>query len=102
MAVYKDKTPTKDGRCWFYKLRFDELDGRHTQKRSKKYATKKEAEDAEFEFKLKLHSHENQSNMTFKEMIQIFIDYKKDKVKKQLIIIMVINEFTLNHYIILN
>lgn len=82
MGVYKDKRVTKDGRCWYYKLRYDELDGSHAQKRSKKYATKKEAEDAEFEFKLKLHNHENQSNMTFKDMIYIFIDYKKDKVKE--------------------
>lgn len=82
MGIYKDKSPTKDGRCWFYKLWYDELDGSHVQKRSKKYATKKEAEDAEFEFKIKLHNHENQSNMTFKDMIQIFIDYKKDKVKE--------------------
>lgn len=42
MGVYKDKSPTKDGRCWFYKLWYDELDGSHVQKRSKKYATKKE------------------------------------------------------------
>ena len=82
MGVYKDKRVTKDGRCWYYKLRYDGLDGSHAQKRSKKYATKKEAEDAEFEFKLKLHNHENQSNMTFKDMIYIFIDYKKDKVKE--------------------
>lgn len=82
MGVYKDKRVTKDGRYWYYKLRYDELDGSHAQKRSKKYATKKEAEDAEFEFKLKLHNHENQSNMTFKDMIYIFIDFKKDKVKE--------------------
>ena len=82
MGVYKDKLPTKDGRCWFYKIWYDEIDGSHVQKKSKKYATKKEAEDAEFEFKLKIHNHENQSSMTFKEMIQIFIDYKKDKVKE--------------------
>lgn len=82
MGVYKDKRITKDSKCWYYKLRYDELDGSYAQKRSKKYATKKEAEDAEFEFKLKLHNHENQSNMTFKDMIYIFIDYKKDKVKE--------------------
>ena len=82
MGVYKDKRVTQDGRCWYFKLRYNELDGTHTQKRSKKYATKKEAENAEFAFKMKLHSNENQANFTFEDMMNLFIDYKQDKVKE--------------------
>ena len=26
MGIYKDKVPTKDGRCWFYKIWYDELE----------------------------------------------------------------------------
>ena len=54
MGVYKDNRPTKDGKIWFYKTQYDDIDGTHKTKKSGRYATKKEAEDAEFEFKSKL------------------------------------------------
>ena len=82
MGIYKSKASTKDGRCWFFKLRYIGIDGVATQKQTKKYATKKEAEAAEFAFKMKLHSNENQSNFTFEDMMNLFIEYKKDKVKE--------------------
>jgi len=82
MGIYKAKTSTKDGRCWFFKMRYIGVDGIATQKHSKKYSTKKEAETAEFSFKMKLHNNENMSNITFEEMMNLFIDYKKDKVKE--------------------
>lgn len=47
-----------------------------------RYATKKEEDDAEFEFKLKLREYENTNNVTFEEMIRMFIDFRKDKVKE--------------------
>lgn len=56
-------------------------DGTHKTKKSGRYATKKEAEDTEFEFKLKLREYENTNNVTFEEMIRMFIDFRKDKVK---------------------
>ena len=59
MGVYKDNRPTKDGKMWFYKTQYEDIDGTHKTKKSGRYATKKEAEDAEFEFKLKLREYEN-------------------------------------------
>ena len=50
MGVYKDNRPTKDGKIWFYKTQYEDIDGTHKTKKSGRYATKKEAEDAEFEF----------------------------------------------------
>lgn len=82
MGGYKSKMGTKDGRCWFFKIRYINIDGTSNQKHSKKYATKKEAEPAEFAFKMKLHNHENQSTITFEEMMSLFIEYKKNKVKE--------------------
>lgn len=42
MGVYKAKEgKTKDGRIWFYKLRYQDMDGRNKQYKSGKYATKK-------------------------------------------------------------
>jgi integrase len=82
MGIYKDKEVTKDGKQWFFKIRYDDIDGSHKQKRSGRFATKKEAEEAEFNFKLRIHNHENQSTMTIEEMMNLFIDYKKDKVRE--------------------
>ena len=45
MAVYKDNRPTKDGKIWFFKTQYEDLDGSHKTKKSGRYATKKEAED---------------------------------------------------------
>ena len=46
MGVYKAKEgKTKDGRIWFFKLRYQDMDGRNKQYKSGKYATKKEAEE---------------------------------------------------------
>lgn len=82
MGVYKDNRPTKDGKIWFYKTQYKDIDGTHKTKKSGRYATKKEVEDAEFEFKLKLREYENTNNVTFEEMIRMFIDFRKDKVKE--------------------
>lgn len=81
MGIYKDKEITKDGKQWFFKIRYEDIDGSHKSKKSGRFATKKEAESAEFAFKLKLHNHENQSTITLEEMMNLFIDYKKDKVR---------------------
>lgn len=54
-GVYK----TKDGKIWFYKTQYEDIDGTHKTKKSGIYTTKKEAENAEFEFKLKIREYEN-------------------------------------------
>ena len=82
MAIYKAKEKTKDGRCWFYKFRYLDLDGRKKQAHSGKYLTKKEAEAAEFAFKMKLRNRENQEDITFEEMINLFIENRKETVKE--------------------
>ena len=47
MGVYKAKEgKTKDGRVWFFRVRYQDMDGRRKQYKSGKFATKKEAEDA--------------------------------------------------------
>lgn len=75
MGVYKAKSEkTKDGRVWFFRVRYQDIDGRNAQYKSGKFATKKEAEDAELEFRLKIHRHENMDKITLDEMIDIFIE----------------------------
>ncbi len=83
MGVYKAKEgKTKVGRVWFFKLRYQDLDGRNKQYNSGKYATKKEVELA---FRMKLFNHENQDKITLDEMIDLFVDKRTLSVNKQII-----------------
>lgn len=80
MAVYKSKKTTKDNRAWYFSTYYVDLDGINKKKKSKKYNLKKEAEEAERIF---LMSYKEQSiqKITFKELIEDYINYQKDKVK---------------------
>lgn len=82
MPVYKSKEITNDGRCWYFRSRYMELDGTKRQFHSKKYLTKKEAVEAEATFLLKAKTEANVSNINFKQLIDIFVAYKNDKVKE--------------------
>ena len=93
MGVYKAKSgKTKDGRVWFFRVRYQDIDGRNAQYKSGKFATKKEAEDAELEFRLKIHRHENMDKITLNEMIDIFIEHLKSLLNIKL------KDFNINHY----
>ena len=82
MPVYKDENPTKDGRQWFFRTRYKDLDGTKKQYHSKKYATRREALDAEAEFKIKALEEANVSTVTFKQMIELFIEQRSSIVKE--------------------
>ena len=81
MAVFKQEK-TKDGRCWFFMIRYTDLLGNRKQKKSQKFLTKKEAQDAERAFLIKLEKGETISDMTFKELYDAFFEFKQKKVKK--------------------
>ena len=53
MAVYKNKNPTKDGRCWYFKVYKKDFEGNNKAFKSKRYLTKKEAIDEKALFILK-------------------------------------------------
>ncbi len=81
MAIFKAKDKTKDGKQWFFRVRYLDLSGKRTQYKSKKFFSRKEAQDEEVKFKYSLNQKEATSDMNFKELIGVFMDYKKDKVK---------------------
>ena len=63
MGVYKDNRPTKDGKIWFYKLQYQDIDGTHKTKKSGRFATKKEAEEEALEELLReMESKENEES----------------------------------------
>lgn len=81
MGVYKYNRATKDGMIYFLKHTYEDFDGTKKAKKSGRFATKKEAEEAELEFKMSLHEQANQNDMTFEEMIELFLNFKRKRVR---------------------
>lgn len=80
MTIIKGN-PTKDGRIYSFKVRYTDLSGESKQYLSKKYALKKEAQDAERKFMLSLTDKVDKVNITFKDLMLEHQNFKKDKVK---------------------
>lgn len=79
--VDKEHT-TKDGKRWYYYVRVTLANGPKKPYKSKKYATKAEAQKAEREFLNKVDKREyNPTDMTWKDLYDEFYEYKSDKVK---------------------
>ena len=78
----KPKDWTKDGRKWIFQTRYTDLSGNVKKYKSKKYYTKKEAQEAERVFFLELDKYRPDNDMTFRELYLAFYEYQKDKVKE--------------------
>ena len=76
MGVWKAKEKTKDGRCWYYDVK---IEGKRYK--SKKYATKKEAQEAERALYDEQNNMGDQTKMTLKDLFEDHYNYQKDKVK---------------------
>lgn len=84
MSVYKSNSPTRDGRCWFFKTKYATDDsGKSREKVSKKFLTKKEAMEAERKFLMESYKLENLPvDMTFKKLYEEFLKFKSTTVRK--------------------
>ena len=65
MGVWKAKEKTKDGRCWYYDVK---IEGKRYK--SKKYATKKEAQEAERALYDEQNKTGDQTKMTLKDLFE--------------------------------
>lgn len=81
IPVYKDKFPTKSGKCWYFRTRYKRLDGSRTQYHSKKYMTKRETQEAEAKFLIKSQNDASVSAITFNQLIDLFIKNSSTRVK---------------------
>ena len=81
MPVYKDKVPAKSGKCWYFRTRYKWLDGSRAQYHSKRYMTKREAQEAETEFLIKSQNEASVSAITFNQLIDLFIENSSTRVK---------------------
>lgn len=86
MTVLQEKingkpVKTKDGRSWFFKTNYADLEGNRKQFKSKKYELKSQALEAERTFLLTLTDKIHNNDMTFKDLILEFDNFKKNSVK---------------------
>lgn len=79
MAIFKDDNKTKDGRTWYFKVYKKDFNGNNKAYKSKKFLTKKEAQEAEATFLIR------RDNPNKKAFIIIANDYFNDleKIKKE-------------------
>ncbi len=78
MALYRDKKTKK----WCYRLSSYDETGKRNQKHSKWYDLKKEAKAAEKEYLESIDKNNvEDEEITFKEVWESYIDFKKDKLK---------------------
>lgn len=82
MPVYKSDQPTKDGRKYYFKVRYkNNKTGRLIQYKSKKYSTKRDAEKAEAVFLINSGEF-NGGNLTFNDIAIEFLEYQKDRMRQ--------------------
>ena len=81
LGVYKASVKTKDGRSWYFSTYYESLSGERKKYKSKKFLTKKEAFESERQFLINFTNQIENKNMTFKELINAYLGFQKDKVK---------------------
>ena len=82
MPIYKSSTPTKDGRCYFFKVFYKDNFGNDKQFVSKKFATKTEAKDQERIFLNSLKDERKvPSKLTIGDLWNKWYEYQDDKVR---------------------
>lgn len=78
MAIYKSKKKTKDGRQYFFRIKYKDIFGEWHDYTSPKYKAKPEAINEEAKYRIKISEQKaNTSNVTFKD---IFNEYIEDKI----------------------
>lgn len=82
MPVYKSVDKTADGRQYYFTVSYVGTNNAYKQYKSKKYRTKREAEQAEAEYLVK-HGKGKPADMTFNDLIDLYINYKALTVKPQ-------------------
>ena len=79
MAVYESKTATKDGRRWYFSVRYETASGIKDREKSKKYFTENEAIRAEEKFLASVK--DTPDDITFNELYERYLawcDFNKD------------------------
>ena len=82
--IYKSKKATKDGRSYFFRIKYRDVLGVSHDYTSQKYTTKKEASLEEAKYKLKLSTGMTSvSNITLDRVFPLYVDKMKNELKPQ-------------------
>ena len=82
MPIYKTKEEaTKDKKIWYFMVCYVDLLGKKRRYKSKKYTTKKEAEEAEAMFRMS--EKDVKESITFNDLCEDYINYISGKLKDQ-------------------
>lgn len=83
LQLKKDGKPVKDkqGRSWYFKTYYTTLSGERKQYKSKKFISKHDAEEAERIFLMTLTDKVESKDITFKDLIDSYCNFQRDKVK---------------------
>lgn len=96
MAVYKSKKATKDGRQYFFRIKYKDIFGEVHDYSSPKFKNKKDAESEEAKYRVKVNNKEAYvSVLTIKQVYAEMMALKKNQVKKQTIL----KEYNLYKYL---
>ena len=79
MAVYKSKAVTKDGRKWYFSIRYLTANGEQKRKKSQYYKSKPEAQEAEHQFLIEIK--QNKIDITFEELYNQYLSYAEESIK---------------------
>lgn len=84
MAVYKSKNPTKDGRIYFFRIKYRDILGVSHDYTSPKYKTQKEAVNEEALYRINIGAKKSiTSNITIGQAFEEYFAKHSQKVKKQ-------------------
>jgi len=82
--IYKSKKATKDGRSYFFRIKYRDVLGVQHDYASQKYLTKKEATLEEAKYKLKLSAGDVSVNgVTINQVFSLYVDKMKNELKPQ-------------------
>ena len=84
MAVYKSKIQTKDGRMYFFRIKYKDILGNYHDYTSPKYKTSKEAKNEEALYRIDVQKQKtNFSNITIEDAFNEYMVQHKKEIKKQ-------------------
>lgn len=84
MAVYKSKKSTKDGRQYFFRIKYKDIRGISHDYTSQKYKTQKEAVNEEAIYRIKIGERKvNNTNITIGQAYEEYLNIHSTQIKKQ-------------------
>ncbi len=87
MAIYKSKKPTKDGRQYFFRIKYKDIMGITHDYTSQKFKSPKEARNEEALYRIKINNQETiTSSLTIEQAYLELRNYKSPNIKKQTIV----------------